>query len=153
MCQVKDIGHCEEEFPFQIEDRRSPEMASYPRSERVVVQPRAVRPSPVGHFTTYLPPHPTPFPYYVGDGGAVLYPVNSGYFSSVRLLPSYQALLGPENSSIPAPICPSNRSPWPGWTPPTPSQRYESSGRRGRIYPRGKEANCDFLHLNTSIEL
>ena len=58
-------------------------MASYPRSERVVVQPRAVRPSPVGYFTTYLPAHPTPFPYYVVDGGAVLYPVNSGYFSSV----------------------------------------------------------------------
>jgi len=99
---VKDIGHCEEEFPFQIEDRRSPEMASYPRSERVVVQPRAVRPSPVGYFTTYLPPHPTPFPYYVGDGGAVLYPVNSGsreFFHTRSYLPFQQVSLTRMNSS------------------------------------------------------
>jgi len=99
---VKDIGHCEEEFPFQIEDRRSPEMASYPRSERVVVQPRAVRPSPVRYFTNYLP-LPSPHPYYVGDGGAVLYPVNSGsieFFHTNRsYLPFQQVSLTRMNSS------------------------------------------------------
>ena len=86
LLQVRDTGHPEDKFPFEImEKKRSAEEGNYARLERAeLLHPQPIR-RPVCFYPSYLPshlpshlPHHPPHAAYLGDGGAVLFPVSAG---------------------------------------------------------------------------